>query len=89
MTTTTTTQLKQLSDYNPNGTLLGQAAADKVAFFGATPVVQQAVGTVIATTVAVSTTSAIWGFSTSTQANALITAVAAIQTALANLGLSS
>ena len=89
MTTTTTTQLKQLSDYNPNGTLLGQAAADKVGFFGATPVVQQAVGTVIATTVAVSTTSAIWGFSTSTQANALITAVAAIQTALANLGLSS
>ena len=89
MTTTTTTQLKQLSDYNPNGTLLGQAAADKVAVFGATPVVQQAVGTVIATTVAVSTTSAIWGFSTSTQANALITAVAAIQTALANLGLSS
>lgn len=89
MTTTTTTQLKQLSDYNPNGTVLGQAAADKVSFFGATPVVQQAVGTVIATTVAVSTTSAIWGFSTSTQANALIVAVAAIQTALANLGLSS
>ena len=57
--------------------------------FGITPRAQQAVGDVIATTVAVSTTSAIWGFSTSTQANALITAVAAIQQALKNISISS
>lgn len=57
--------------------------------FGITPRPQQSVGSVIATTVAVSTTSAIWGFSTSTQANALITAVAAIQQALKNISISS
>lgn len=61
---------------------LGNSASDKVTFYGGTPVVQRATAashTVIATTVAVSTTSAIWGFSTSTQANNLIAAVAELQ----------
>lgn len=35
--------ITHLSDGNPDGTMLGQAAADKVGFFGATPVVQVAV----------------------------------------------
>lgn len=33
---------KQLSDYGPDGTKLGQAAADKIAFYGTTPVSQRA-----------------------------------------------
>lgn len=32
--------IKQVSDGNPDGTTIGQNAADKVAFHGATPVVQ-------------------------------------------------
>jgi len=69
---------------------LGAAATDKVALYGSTPVVQRATAashTVIATTVAVSTTSAIWGFSTSTQANAAIAAIAEIQATLLALGI--
>lgn len=31
-----------LSDKNPDGTMLGQSATDKVGFYGATPVVQPA-----------------------------------------------
>lgn len=33
---------RQLSDGNDDGTVLGQDAADKIAFYGATPVAQQA-----------------------------------------------
>ena len=33
--------LKQLSDANTDGNIFGQSAADKVAFYGATPVVQR------------------------------------------------
>lgn len=80
----------QLSKKNPDGTTLGQSASDLVGFYGATPVVQRATAashTTIATTNAVSTTSAIWGFSTSTQANALIAAVAELQATLVANGL--
>ncbi len=35
--------IKQLSDGNPDGTTVGQAAADKISFHGATPIVQQVV----------------------------------------------
>lgn len=69
---------------------LGTTATDKVAFYGATPVVQRATAashTTIATTVAVSTTSAIWGFSTSTQANNAIAAIAEMQATLVALGI--
>jgi UDP-N-acetyl-D-mannosaminuronic acid transferase (WecB/TagA/CpsF family) len=64
--------------------------ADTVGFYGTTPVVQRATAashTTIATTVAVSTTSAIWGFSTSTQANNAIAAIAEIQATLVAIGI--
>lgn len=32
---------RQLSDLNPDGNTLGQSAADKVAFYGSTPVTQR------------------------------------------------
>ena len=34
--------IDQLSKGNDDGTVLGQSASDKIAFFGGTPVVQQA-----------------------------------------------
>lgn len=40
-----------LSDGRPDGAMLGNAAADKVGFFGTTPVIQQAI-TAVATATA-------------------------------------
>ena len=58
-----------------------------VGFYGSTPVSQQAVGSVVSTS-SISATGG-YGFVSSTQANAVVQAVAAIQTALKNLGMSS
>lgn len=72
---------------------IGDQAADTVAFYGATPIVQRGTAashTVIATTQAVSTTTLIitsWGFSTAAQANAMIAAIAEIQSTLLALGI--
>lgn len=82
--------VEYLDNGNDDGTVFGQDASEKIAFYGATPVVQQSLTvTTVETTVAVSTTSAIWGFSTSTQANQIIVAVDEILQALANLGLGA
>lgn len=75
------------------GDMVGAAATNLVGFYGTTPVVQRATAashTTIATTVAISTTTAAvtsWGFSTSSQANALTAAVAEIQATLVALGI--
>ncbi len=72
---------------------IGGSASSTLGFYGATPVVQRASAathTTIATTVALSTTTGSitsWGFSTSTQANALTAAVAEIQATLVAYGL--
>lgn len=68
----------------------GGSAAATLGFYGATPVVQRATAashTTIATTVVVSTTGAnMWGFTTSSQGNAVLAAVAEIQATLVALG---
>lgn len=82
--------VEYLDNGNDDGTVFGQDSSEKIAFYGATPVVQQSLTvTTVETTVSVSTTSAIWGFSTSTQANQIIVAVDEILKALANLGLGA
>ena len=84
---------EQVTYNSPDGALIGNAATDKIGFYGTTPVVQRATAathTTIATTVSVSTTTASvtsWAFSTSTQANALIAAVAEIQATLVAIGI--
>lgn len=69
---------------------VGGSAATTVGLYGATPVVQRATAashTTIATTVVVSTTGAnMWGFTTSSQGNAVLAAVAEIQATLVALG---
>ncbi len=90
MTNTVASSTTQVFGFAGNPTMLGQATDSVVGFYGTTPVVQRATAathTVIATTVAVSTTSAIWGFSTSTQANNAIAAIAEIQATLLALGI--
>jgi hypothetical protein len=78
---------QQLYDGEPDGVQIGGAATDKVAFYGATPVVQQTVAAYSTTTAATSTSP--WGFSTSTQANAINARMIEITAALRNLGLGA
>lgn len=70
---------------------LGSAATSLVGFYGTTPVVQRATAashTTIATTVVVSNTGAnMWGFTTSSQGNAVLAAVAEIQATLVAIGI--
>lgn len=76
----------QLSKNNPDGTQLGQSASDKVGLYGATPVVQAAAITPPVATA--STNSSPYGY-TQAQADALITAVRAMQVALKNAGITA
>lgn len=76
--------VKQLSDGNSDGTVLGQSATDKISFFGATATAQLAATTAPAATAATSTTP--FGFSEA-QANALITWVRAVDAELKAKGL--
>lgn len=81
---------EQVTYNGPDGAMIGQSASEKVSFYGATPVVQRATAashTTIATTVVVSTTGAnMWGFTTSSQGNAVLAAVAEIQATLVAMG---
>lgn len=67
-----------LSDGRPDGTMVGQAAADKVGFYGTTPVVQRATATTHTTTNVV--TSASFG-------TLQVSQIQEIQNTLAALGL--
>jgi len=91
---------QQLGDGNDSDTLAVGGAGGIVqiagtsgyaGFYGATPVVQRATAashTTIATTVVVSTTgSNMWGFTTSSQGNAVLAAVAEIQATLVAIGI--
>jgi hypothetical protein len=76
---------EQIGGRTPDGIVVGAAATDKVGFFGATPVVQQTTFSAVATTGA--TQSSPFGFADSTQANALVSNVNSIRTALRNVGI--
>jgi UDP-N-acetyl-D-mannosaminuronic acid transferase (WecB/TagA/CpsF family) len=78
-----------LGDGNPDGTSLGKSATEKVSFYGVTPVTQRASASqaAVETTAAISTTSAKWGFSTSTQANAIVSLVNEMRAALVAVGI--
>ena len=72
--------LKEISDGGPDGTRLGQSTTDKVAFFGSTPVVKQTATNTVTTTQPVLGATAAYGFATTAQFNAVVQAVAALQT---------
>ena len=70
--------------------LIGETSTSQLAFYGATPAARTAFSaSAITTTLAVSTTSNIWGFSTSTQANEIVTLANEIRAALVTLGLKA
>lgn len=70
-----------------DGVVLGQSSG-KVGFYGETPVVQASAITAVATTAATSTTNA-YGYTTAAQADAIVTAVNSIITALQNIGVTA
>lgn len=80
----------EIATGSASGGITAQYSA-RAGFFGTTPVAQQSttLGTTVATTVAVSTTSNIWGFSTSTQANNVISLLNSVYTAMTTYGLLS
>lgn len=80
------TDVVTVSQNSSGGTVMGDSATALIGFYGVTsPVAQASAITSPATTAA--TTSTPWGYSTSTQADALVTAVNSILTALRNLNL--
>lgn len=83
---TTTTSNKEQTKESPDGLQLGQTAASLVSFYGAAPVAQRtsASQAAVATTGATTTTPA--GFTTLTQANAIVTLVNEMRAALVASG---
>lgn len=77
---------RQLSDKRSDGLYVGQSATDKVGFYGTTPVAQYATIAAVNTTASTSTTNA-FGYTTSTQADAIVTALNSVITALKNIGI--
>lgn len=83
-----TANVSQTPNNLSGGTQMGATASSLEGFYGATPIAQPATGGTAATTTAATTTSP-WGFATSTQANAIVTLVNGLQSALVSLGLIS
>lgn len=79
--------VQQLADGRPDGTLLGQASTDLIAFHGGTPCDQAAAITAVGTSVPVAACGA-YGLTT-TQLTAMITAVNSLITALQEKGLTA
>lgn len=79
--------VKYLGDAAPDGVCLGRSATDKVAFYGATPVVRPVVSDTAVTTAIITTTTNNYGFADTTQGTDLCTIVGQIRTALTNLGI--
>jgi len=78
--------VKQLSDGNPDGTVLGQSPADLISFYNGTPVQQRSGPAQAAVETAAPTNATPFGFS-QTQAAAIITLLNEIRATLVSVGL--
>ena len=78
---------KQLSDGNPDGTSLGQSASDLVSVYNKAGVAQAAVPTTVSASSVVQVSAGGFGFETSVQGNAVVSAVNQMRTALINFGI--
>jgi hypothetical protein len=77
--------VKQLSDGNPDGAVLGQSASDLISFYNVPPVAQRS-GAAQAAVDTVAPSAGGYGF-TETQAQAIITLLNEIRAALVGVGL--
>jgi hypothetical protein len=78
--------IRQLSDGNPDGTVLGQSASDPIAFYNATPLAQRSGAAQAAVPTTAPTNTAPYGF-TQAQAAAILTLLNEIRATLVGLGL--
>jgi hypothetical protein len=78
--------VKQLSDGNPDGTVLGQSGGDLIAFYNAQPVAQRSGAAQAAVPTTAPTNTSPFGYS-QTQAAAIITLLNEIRATLVGLGL--
>ncbi len=77
--------VKQLSDGNPDGTVLGQSAFDLISFYNVPPVAQRS-GPAQASVATTAPAAGAFGF-TETQAQAIITLLNEIRATLVGAGL--
>ncbi len=84
---TSTSTKEFLGNKSSDGTVVGQTAADLVAFHGSSPVAQRsgAAQAAVATTAATNTTP--YGYTTAAQADAIVTLVNEMRAALVAKGL--
>jgi hypothetical protein len=78
--------VKQLSDGNPDGTVLGQSPSDLIAFYNGTPVPQRSGAVQGAVDATAPTNATPYGFS-QTQAAAILTLLNEIRATLVGIGL--
>ena len=69
--------------------VLGTVSTDTLTFFGATATAQPASTTAVSATALASTAITVWGFTTSTQGDAVVTLIRAIHANLISLGLKA
>jgi UDP-N-acetyl-D-mannosaminuronic acid transferase (WecB/TagA/CpsF family) len=71
-----------------DGLIIGRASGNgaKIGFFGTTPVALQTASTAVGTASAITGSTTTWGFATSTQADAMVTAINSIITNAAAYG---
>ena len=80
--------VKQLSDGNPDGTVLGQSPSDLIAFYNGNPVSQRSGPAQAAVETTAPTNATPYGFS-QTQATAIVTLLNEIRATLVDVGLMS
>jgi hypothetical protein len=78
--------VKQLSDGNPDGTVLGQSASDQISFYNTVPVAQRSGAAQAAIPTTAPTNATPYGFSQA-QAQAIITLLNEIRATLVGVGL--
>lgn len=81
------TEYNHLSDGRDDGVMIGRDTADKAGFYGVAPIAQRAGAAQAAVATTGATSSSPWGFSGSTQANAIVTLVNELRAALVAVGL--
>ena len=80
------TEYEQVTYNAPDGSQMGRATTDKIAFYGSTPIVQPTISSAISTTASISTTG-LYGFASSTEAMQVVNAVSTMAYQLKQLGL--
>ena len=78
--------VRELTDARPDGARVGQSATEMIGFWGQTPCDQPGAIASVNTTAATSTTNA-FGYTTSTQADAIVTTINSILAALRECGM--